>query len=495
MRVDWADRARKRKSLLVAVPLVLLLASVIVWREPISRHLVPDPHLNQQLDRARAALARGELSRADGKGARELFEAALAIDPDQLAARDGLQQVRDTALARAELSLRQQHLAQARRDLALAKTLSVPQVQLQPLLSRLHDLEDASGDVQKLLQSAQQPGLPDTRALADYEQALAIAPDNTQLHDARSNLLARWLVEAEKLIAEGQVQQAQARIAEVVAHDPGHLDLPAVQAELGEAQARLQRQQPQWLSAANIDLQRGQWQRAAKNFQRVLALGPEPSASDGLQRCAALMAMQAQREAADFDFRRAEQSLALARVWSPDSPAVAAAARRIAQSRLTQRRIVATPGSKERMKLPALLQQAQQALERGDYITPPGDSAWDKLRIVSAIAPRDARVKKLQIAYRAATRNCFEQAMEQNRLVRAQSCLDAQLALDPADDARTVRHRLAERWLGFAEERIAASDYSSASTALTRARQLEPSNARWPGLSARLKQAQGSQHP
>ncbi|HMB43689.1 MAG TPA: hypothetical protein VKM00_07380, partial [Luteimonas sp.] len=271
----------------------------------------------------------------------------------------------------------------------------------------------------------------------------------------------------------------------------GYLDLPVVQADLGAATAHLQKQQSQWLTAAGNELRLGQVQRAAADYRRVLALGPDATASDGLQRCAVMMAAQAERQAADFDFRRAEQSLALARGWNADSPAVAMAARRIAQSRLAQHRLGGAPQSKDRSRLPDLLQQAQAALERGDYLIPPGESAWDKLRIAAAIAPQDKRVRKLQSDYRQRTRACFEQAMTDNKLLLAQSCLDARLALDPADEARAARHRLAERWLGVAEERIAASDYVAATHALSSARQLEPGNARGPALRARLARAQG----
>jgi hypothetical protein len=493
MRAGWAELAGKYRPLLIATSLlaVLLLLLLIVFREPISRRLVPDPRMNQQLNLAEAALKRGDLSNANGRGARELFEAALAIDPDQAAARDGLQQVRDAAIARADESLQQHKLASASRDLALAKELSAPEETLQPLQARLHDLEYASGDVEKLLRQAQRPGLSDQQVLALYEQVLAIAPDNPQALEARDNLLARWLDEARKFLRSGDVGKAQALVADVVADDPGQLDLPAVQADLGAAMARLQRQQSQWLTVASNELRQGQVQRAATDYRRILALGPDASASDGLQRCVAMMAAQAERQAADFDFRRAEQSLALAREWNPDSPAVVMAARRIAESHQAQRRLGGMPRSQDRSRLPSLLLQARLALDHGDYLIPPGESAWDKLRIAAAIVPQDKRVQRLQSDYRLRTRLCFEQAMTDNKLLLAQSCLDARLALDPVDDARNARHRLAERWLGFAEERIAASDFDVAARALASARQLEPGNARGPALRARLQRAQG----
>ena len=117
MRAGWAEFARRHRPLLIAAPLVLAVLSVIVFRVQIGERLVPDSRMNRQLELAQRALRRGELTRADGRGARELFEAALAIDPDQSAARDGLQQVRDAAIARAELSLREHKLPLARQDI------------------------------------------------------------------------------------------------------------------------------------------------------------------------------------------------------------------------------------------------------------------------------------------------------------------------------------------------------------------------------------------
>ena len=49
--------------------------------------------------RAERALQDGRLSMADGSGARELYEAALALQPDQVEAREGLARVARAALA------------------------------------------------------------------------------------------------------------------------------------------------------------------------------------------------------------------------------------------------------------------------------------------------------------------------------------------------------------------------------------------------------------
>src|SRR4249919_2104551 len=152
-------RRRSDRLWLFGALLLLVLALLNTWRVPISEKLLPDPRLNRNLELGQLALARGELSRADGRGAKERFESVLAIDPDQMQAREGLLAVRRAALARAEASLRQHRLEQAREALALADALSAPEVQLQPLRVRLQQFEEASVDVPALLARAADPGV------------------------------------------------------------------------------------------------------------------------------------------------------------------------------------------------------------------------------------------------------------------------------------------------------------------------------------------------
>jgi tetratricopeptide (TPR) repeat protein len=147
----------------------------------------------------------------------------------------------------------------------------------------------------------------------------------------------------------------------------------------------------------------------------------------------------------------------------------------------------------ERQRLPQLLDEARQAITRGDFITPPGSSAWDKLRVASAIAPDSSQVLALQKEFSQRSRACFEQAMTGNQLKRAQTCLEANLSLEPySAAANDARHRLADRWLAYAEERIAASDYPEAEMALAFARQWQPTHPKLKVTMARLQRARGS---
>jgi hypothetical protein len=226
-------RRRSDRLWLLGAALLLLLVLLETWRVPISEKLLPDPRLNRELERAQRALQRGELD-----GARVLYEAVLAIDPDQQAARAGLLTVRNAAIARAEAALRRHRVEEARRALELAASLSAPLVQLQPLQARLRTLEEASVDIPGLLARAAAPGIDDAQALALLDQVLAIDAGNALALEGRRELFAQWLLQAERELDAGQVAAARARIERVMAEDPGHVDLPPLRARLGERAER-----------------------------------------------------------------------------------------------------------------------------------------------------------------------------------------------------------------------------------------------------------------
>lgn len=389
MRDAWARQLRGNRKHWLLGGVLLAVFVLIFWRDSIGERLVPDPRMNQTLDRARLALRKGELSSADGKGARELFESVLATDPDQMIARQGLVEVRNAAIARAEHALDQRRLLQARQFLELAEALSAPAVQVQVLRARLH-----------------------------------MDADNFVALEARRSLHSRWLRQAESLLDSNRVASAQVLVDKVIAADPAHLDLPPVQAKLGEALARAQRAQA-----------------------RVMA----------------------------------------------QAAAVLVAEERIRQARMAQKSLLRPPTRDQRRQLPRLIAEAEEAMARGDFITPPGTSAWDKLRVASAISADSPDVLKLHQALGQASRACFEQAMGNGHLKRAQSCLEASLALDPVSaQTRDGMERLAGRWLAYAEERIGASDYVEAETAVAFARRWQPTHPLLKPTAERLQQARGT---
>lgn len=466
------------------------------WRESLGEQLLPVSDLNQQMHEARAALARGELSIPDGSGARERFQAVLARDPDHLGARAGLTAVRDAALAQARAAMIAGDPATARSRLELARAMAAPAADLTLLEMELHRLESTGADIADLLQrarAAQAAGrleqVPDG-ALALYNDVLRLQPDSAIALDGRRNILGGLLAQAQSALQAGDIASAEALVARVVETDPSHLGLPAVRASVGEASAHRQGRREAVLRDAAESLRGGQLEQAAQAYLALLADEPGlVEARQGLDDAAAAVAARASRQAADFDFESAESSLRLARAWSPESPAIAAAERRVAQAQGSR---VALPPAADVAQLHTLLRQATEAMRRGRLIDPPGDSAWDQLHRAAAIAPDDPDVRLALAEFDRRARACFEDELAGNRLSRAQACLDAMLARDRSGDGLAGdRRRLADRWLAFAEERLGASELALARRAIHAAQMLDPAH---PGLAAigeRLARAGG----
>ncbi|MCF5954024.1 hypothetical protein L2236_12225, partial [Xanthomonas perforans] len=97
----WAPLRSRALWRMVLALCACLLLTVIVLRKPLADWLWPDTRIQQLLQRGDAALARGQLSAANGNGARELFAAALALDSDRGEARTGLARTGAAAVAQA----------------------------------------------------------------------------------------------------------------------------------------------------------------------------------------------------------------------------------------------------------------------------------------------------------------------------------------------------------------------------------------------------------
>lgn len=150
-----------------------------------------------------------------------------------------------------------------------------------------------------------------------------------------------------------------------------------------------------------------------------------------------------------------------------------------------------TPARERR--LVQLLRDAAIAQNRGDLLTPPGDSAYDRLRAARAIAPRDARVQRATERLLPAAAACFERDLQRNRLARAGACLDAWQALGADRKVlRDARRRLALRWIAVGNERVGAGEFDAARLALATAQALEPGVPGARELDARLHAVQAA---
>lgn len=475
---------------------LLLAILILFWfRQPLSQSLWPETRAQQLRADAALALQEGRLTAADGSGARELYEAALAMDPDRMEAREGLAAVGQAALERAHTALAERRLVDAAAAIALARQVTVPTAQTDALTRQLTELQQGSAGFARLLamaDAARQAGRLEgagNAALPLYQRALALQPNHTAALEGREDTLSDLLQQARRTLGRDELAEAAAAVERVQDADPGHVDLPDVLAEVA-AQAQ------QRIAAADRALQRGELDDALRDYRAALQADEDNiDAAQGLQRVAAAHAARSSRLAADFEFAAARSALEQARAIAPDLAGLIQAEAdllraRQAQSRLGRSQQVSVPAGERRARLTTLLAEATEAEARGDLVTPPGDSAFDKVRAARALAPRDPEVLAASSRLLSAAQTCFEDELRGNRLTRAGACLDALAALGATPGAlRTARQRLAQRWVAIGEQRLGASEVAAAIEALGSARRLDPAAPGLEALSERLRAA------
>lgn len=491
-RSRWTTLPRAWRIAVLSVCAVLLLAllAAVLFRQRIGGWIWPDPRAEALRTQAAVALVAGRLSVADGSGARELYEAALALEPDQVEAREGLSRVALAALAQAEAHARAGREAQARIALRLARELDAPKARIDATEALLRMDDAAQAGIGALLDAAEsahatgrlQDGVD--AALPLYQRVLALQPRNQRAVEGREDALSDLLQPIPGLLARGDLADAVARVHAAERFDPGHVDLPASRAALARALEQRAMRIRQSLAGK-------QHARAAEACVALRDIDPVSMPAE----CAGAVVDGLLRDAgtatADFHFEEATRLLSLAERLEGDPVRVEAARRHLQAARADAAhlpRLATSRRAKARVR--DLLAQAEKARARGDWLTPPGESAWDRLREARALAPADPAVQRALQGMLPAARDCNANALRDNDLGLAQVCLEAWRQLAPGDAASAMsQRRLAERWLAIADERLGAGEVAAATRALARARTLDASVPGLRALQQRLERA------
>lgn len=473
-----------------ALVLGLIAAVLVAARQPLIEQLWPQGRAELLEAEAERALAAGKLTHPDGRGARELYRAALAVDPDRPQPRQGLRRVGEAALEAGYRAAGARRYDEAKRLLALAREMQVPVALSEGLAAFILEREAADADIDRLLAAAakaREAGGLDTAA-AHYRRVLELEPGHQHALEGREDVLADMLQQAQKALGEGRPHVAATLILAVRGYDPGHVDLPATIAALSAAAERERRR-------GDLALRRWRLEEAtAAYFAASAADSERERALQGLERVARAYAQRSRRDLARGRLPQARRALQAAQAIAPDLPAVrdarTALARAEREEREQRRPLARRAAPPNPAQVERLLREAEAAERRGDLLLPPGESAFDKLRAARSAAPDDARVQVALARLRPTARDCYERELERNNLSRAQHCLDALEALSGApSDIGPARVRLAQRWIAVGHERLSAGEITAAHNALNSARALEPATPGLQELSERLRQA------
>lgn len=485
-----------------AVIVLLGVGAFALWRNQDKlRALLPRTELNDVLARADNALVLGRLS-GSADSARELFESARVIDPDNDIARAGLRRVGEALVADAVAATQRRDFAAAHARLADARALLAGGAAVEQAAAALRQAESATTEIGGLFDQAEAALaagklLDAGGAIALYERVLASEPGNTPAQAGLRKVGVALAAQTRELLTQGKVDEASARIEAIARALPNDPVLPTLRAELTAARASAGAAIDTQVKRAQELLRSGRVQgdgedNALAQFKAVLARDPtNAKARAGLAQIAQALVVQATAALEQSNATAAERLLRQAEQLAPGSADIAAARGQLRELRerveIAASRPALTPELQQ--KLAGHLAAAQKAAQAGDLILPPGSSAYDRYRAALALDGSNAQALAGLQSLPQIARDQFNVAIGQQKLDRARDFVDTLEQLAPTDASlANLRARLAEALLDEAEQRAGENRPGDARRALDAARSLSPTNPRLSVLEQKLRE-------
>jgi serine/threonine protein kinase len=520
-----AEEPRRSRSLIVIPIIVVLLAigAAVGWfYQDRLRALLPSTELNGLIARGQKALAENRLVGTEGDSARELFQRARSLDPDNDQVKKGLDNLGAQLVEQAHAALAHNDLATVRTDLAAAEEVLGGGSEVEQLKAALHAAETGKPAAEQELQRADAALaagqlLGEGSASALYQHVLDVDSTNALAANGLKKVAEAQAAQAREAINAGNADLANQRIADLAKLSPNHPAIPELRAALNglrtaatkprenpapakETVAQARDKTPptpppparesapasgDQLAKAEAQLRAGQLtgdDGALALFQAVLKRDPANArAKAGLRRVAQGFVTQANALLDENNLPDAEKLVRQAEAAASDLPDLKALKSRLREEReqhdIASKRAEVSPANEA--KVEQLLEQADEAMAAGNLVVPPGDSAYDKYRAVLRLDGNNAKAFAGLGRIPVRAKELFEQALKANTPNKARIYLAAIADVDPGSTSvAPLRERLANLYLDQAEARVAQGMRGDAERALASARELSPNNPR-----------------
>ncbi len=490
----------RRKRYVFGVVLILLLGvgGFALWHyQNRLRALLPSTELNSLIARGDKALTAGKLI---GPGsAREMYEAARALDVDNDQARQGLNKVGQRLIVEGHAAIAHNELQAADKDLAAADEVLGGGADVEQLRKDLHAAQTRNTKSGQLL-SAGDAALAAGKlfgsgsATAAYQQVLDADPTNALALNGLKKVAKAVAQQARDAISAGNINDANEKIADLTRLSPNDPAIPELRAAIANQHADTRQVLDRQLDHANAQMQSGKLggnDGAIALFRAILKQVPgSKAASQGLQKAAKTLIGQANRALDDDKIEQAGRLLSLAASASPKQPELSRAKSRLRETRerleIRKQQAQITPADQAKVK--KLLADGEKAMQAGNLITPPVDCAYDKYRAVLRIDGNNAQALAGLAKIPARAKTMFAQAIKDGRPNRARAYIDAIAQSNPGDSSvASMRAKLADVFLDQAEKHISDGRRSAAASDLRNARELAPDNPRIGPLIQKLQ--------
>ncbi len=400
--IPKARTARRALVATIAGLVVLALGVAVFWR-------ADDPEVGtgdgverteiraqQLLDDAQRYLQAGRLDSPEGENALQRYRAVLDLDPDNQAARAGLDRVVTELIEAADRAVTGQELDRAEELLAKAAEVEPDNAKLADIRVRLRKAREASQQLERiehLLAGAArdfEQGRLDSpkgdNALDGYRAVLAIDPDNQRAQAGIVRLLENYLALADGAIDEGALDEAVEYLAKAEKIAPTSAGVDEVRDRIVKARSEVtgDAQIRRLLAEAERDLQQDRLttpkgNNAVERYRAVLDRDPvNRAARTGLERVVSRYVALADSAVAGNQLDKADAYVEKAAGIAPANAELESIRVRIAKARAMQA---------NRAKIESLLADANRHLQQNRLDAPQGKNAVEGFKAVLAVDP------------------------------------------------------------------------------------------------------------
>lgn len=504
-RAPREHRAREHRGipwLALGVVAVLVIAGAWAWNErTYLGNLLPQTQLNSLLTHANQAYAAGKLA-GGPDSARDLYEAARALDPDNEQALSGLQNVGNAELQRAQEALKARDYNAARASLEEARSLlgggagvaAVDQALAKAVLHHAN-VDVLVDQARAALANGRIDGGDGAAAL--FGKVLAGDPGNAVARHGMNQIGDMLAARIQAQLGKDDRAGARDTLSRLSGLLPGYSQLPSLRANVAAADRAADAQRDQYLAQGQTDLRAGKItgsgdDNAEAQFKAALAADPgNAKAQAGLGQVSEALVVQANAAIDAGHVQDAKTLLDRAAALAPKSADLAAARSRLVSGAgdhtgtAASAQPVLTPA--DSAKLARLVARAKAAARRGDIMLPPGNSAYDLYRAALGIDGNNGDAQAGLRSLPQITRDQFDRAVREDNLDKAHDMLGTLEQLDPGDPAAaSMRHRLGSAWIDRADHYVGLGQLGAARAALGEAQRLVPDDPRISEVGARL---------